>query len=242
MDIAGKHEMPTVVAVDALIEILAVDGAGPDFDASEFAPLLARMILMQCEPPKNTYSLVDLEWLRRISQSAIDVPPEKTKEIAEHVAAERTRGRTLDSTVLQLDVHRMLQSEAVDSETAVRQSSERAQRAEALARDEMKRRQRRDAAFVQLRARELKRSALNRLILGMCWRVPGFLGVAFGVWIGARTILPDGTASEIFSYVATAITMFAGGWMLVWNRLRGYRDDGRKALSQAKAEVREGQG
>ena len=53
-------DMPLLLSLDVLIQVLGLDAAGPDFDPSVFAPLMASIIRYQFAPFIETYNIEEL--------------------------------------------------------------------------------------------------------------------------------------------------------------------------------------
>lgn len=107
---AGKHGLPQWISLDALIQVLAVDGAGPQLDPASFAPLMASIIRHQCDPMLDTYRAEDLALMLDVEDRCAALPPDQAKQIALTVARERLAGRRRDDPELVLAVRRAFQS------------------------------------------------------------------------------------------------------------------------------------
>jgi hypothetical protein len=107
---AGRHSLPQWISLDALIQILAVEGAGPDLDPSDFAPLMASIIRHQCEPMMDTYRAEDLSLMLDVEDRCAALPVDQVKEIAVTIARERLKGRKRNDPELVLIVRRAFQS------------------------------------------------------------------------------------------------------------------------------------
>ena len=54
----GNYDIPRVFSLETLIQLLALNNAGPEFRPEDYASLFANMLLEKCTPLENTYSLV----------------------------------------------------------------------------------------------------------------------------------------------------------------------------------------
>ncbi len=189
---AGPHGMPPAISADALVEILAVNGAGPGVEASDFAPLLARMIINECAPPSNTFAIEDLRWLRNINEAVGELSADDTREIVRVVAKARAEGTPVSDPQLQLKVNRMFQLKRQEKEQAIADAQARAREAETLTGEERSAREEAEAELVKLYAADIVRSAWKELYLKLAWRIPVALAIGVAVWSVGRWLLPIG--------------------------------------------------
>lgn len=106
----GSLEYPLVLSLDVLIQILAVESAGPDSDASAFAPILSGIIDLQFEPLIGTYTPEDLEWLLDIEERCGDLSDSSVTELAIIVNRARLSGARHDDQELRLSIQRAFQA------------------------------------------------------------------------------------------------------------------------------------
>ena len=106
---AGAVSLPRWVSLDALIQVLAVDGAGPGMDATNYGPLLASIIRHQCEPALDTYTVEDLAAMVEVEERCAELPPDQVQSVALAVARKRLAGASRDDPELQLVVRRAFQ-------------------------------------------------------------------------------------------------------------------------------------
>jgi len=79
---SGKYGMPSWVTLDALLQILALDLAGPSVQAEDFGPLLSAVIKNEAQPIRGTYTVQDLAWLLDIEERCADLGEEQIKTCA----------------------------------------------------------------------------------------------------------------------------------------------------------------
>lgn len=234
---AGPHSLPAVLSVDALVEILAVNEAGPGIDPSDFAPLLSRIILNECAPPTNTYTIEDLHWLRNINESVGELSADATKEIARVVAKARVEGTPVTDPQLQLRVNRMFQAKREEAERRLQDAHERARSAEGVAAQERAGRNAAQDELVRLKTAGRRRAAWGRLIKRALLR--GAIAAVSAVAIGRLTWwLASGQESRALVTAAlTVLSLFGGSLAWVWRPWREFRAEMGSAERGAKEDV-----
>jgi hypothetical protein len=236
---AGPHTIQPVLSVDSLVEILAANEAGPGIDPSEYAPLLANMIIYECAPPANTYTLEDLKWLRTINESVAELSPDATREIANVVARARVQGKSVTDPQLQLSVNRMYQAKRDEGEKALREAAERAKAAEAREGHEREGREFAETELIRLAAAENRRRARLTLALQLAWRIPVALAVSAGIWLLAHYAVPDRNAKNWVSYVGSIGGVVLAAWKLLPSAWKSFRGDMDSAERRARANIAE---
>jgi hypothetical protein len=215
----GPHEPPMWVGLDALIQVLAVDSAGPNLDPADFAPLMAAIIQHQCEPMMGTYTTEDLGILLDVEERCADLPEGRVKEIAVMVARSRLSGRQKDDPELQLQVRRAFQKGKMALEQQLQETSAALRARGRELERETKRRVSAETVLVSDRVKALKRRAWLRAgMLGA-----GLLGVAGVLGIGALLVtkaLVPGRVDATFVQTLLAIGAPAiGALTLVFKRI-----------------------
>lgn len=199
----GNHEMPLVLTPDTLAQLLAIDNAGPDFDPSDYAPLLSGMLINRCTPPVDTFTPEDMHLLYNLDNRISDLPPEEVQEIAIIVAKERMSGKKMDDKNFQLKVNRLFQKKELSVKREVEDYQRRAAQAEKSIMELQKENN-------EYRAEKLKKNAWKNFILKKL--IPkGLLssGLACIVFfITKEVITRDNGASEldIMNTIATMIS------------------------------------
>jgi hypothetical protein len=116
----GPNEMPLLLSFDALIQILAIEDAGTETEATVFAPLMASILSYQFEPSLETFTLEDLGWLLDVEERCADLTPDDVEKLAIKVNQARLLGKTYDDPELRLIIQRTFQSkkfQAIDDLT-----------------------------------------------------------------------------------------------------------------------------
>ena len=172
---ADPREFPTVISVDALIEILALNGAGPDFDSTKFAPLLTNIVLNQFAPATDTYQTTDLIWFLQVMDKASELPTEDVKQVATEISKARTQGKNIQDTELQVMINRLVQDKIIKRDEKIEQSKALAQKAkdEAFEQKELKEQYRQKAIIsrnVEIRSTAF-RKFLSKILLRILFSV-----------------------------------------------------------------------
>lgn len=169
---AGNHNLPAAIYMEGLIQILAANNAGPSVDATNFAPLLANILLQRCIPPERMYSTQDLHWLYGIQKNVASFKPEKIKQIALEVTKARLAGKTATDEKLQRTVNRLYQEEVKHTAKQVEEAHERALTAEHEVVQEKTRRSDAESKLGTYEKQEALRKAGWALVKTLSWRVP----------------------------------------------------------------------
>lgn len=160
---AGPYGLPSWIALDTLVEVLAVDDAGPEIQAEAFVPILISMLDFEVEPSPATYTINDLMWLLDIEERCATLEDEKVKAIAATVARERLAGRPRSDPELHLAIQRAFQAELAEVQVAAAEGRRQVHElSQALAAEKASSESLREA-YVRLRVSQLRRDALVRL-------------------------------------------------------------------------------
>jgi hypothetical protein len=108
---SGPQEAPLCIAVDALLQILAVDGTGSDQAAAEFGALMASILDFQFDLPPDAFAVEDLSWLMDIEERCADLPVQRVKELANKISRARLAGKRADDLSLRLEIQRCFQAD-----------------------------------------------------------------------------------------------------------------------------------
>jgi hypothetical protein len=164
----SKTEYPLVLSLDALIQILALQDAGPDFEPSAFAPLMASIISYQFEPTLETYTVEDLEWLLDIEERCADLPTASVEALALSVNHARLSGKPHDDPELILLIQRAFQGEKLHTVNDLAKAQQLIKSKDAQLQDELQKRALVEGALrSQLKSgllRAAKRRAINSAI------------------------------------------------------------------------------
>jgi hypothetical protein len=174
------QEIPEVLTVSALIEMLAVNNAGPGLNASKFAPLLSNIILHECMPPEDTYFLEDLVMLHKMNEKAGELPVEDIKGMLKEVVRYRVKSSTTDhveggtekiSTDLALKINRKFQESSLSLTGRLVEANERNKDKDSIIQEKERIITKREKQFITLKVKELHRKAIGQLIISLLWRV-----------------------------------------------------------------------
>lgn len=168
---SGHHEIPHAIYLGGLIQILAAHNAGPNLDATNFAPLMSNM-LKRCLPPEHTFTAQDLHWLYKIQKNIAQLPPERTKVIALEVAKGRMAGKNADDKGLERTINRLYQEEIQNTDQKVEESLNRATAAEEKMEDEKQKRIALEKQLAEKDKEDQRRSARRCIIKSFAWRIP----------------------------------------------------------------------
>lgn len=219
---AGPHEIPILLSVSALIEILAINNAGPELDATNFAPLLSKIILSECMPLHNTYIIQDLLALHKINEKAAELPPEDVRELVKEVTKARIEGKTIDSTALQLKINRMYQESTMHITEKLADARKRAEVAEEALKIERQRIISDKITNVRIAARK---KLTRKLVFGSVLTTI----IAISVFLVYKWFFTGSVKNEIIGYVL-GVTCYV---IEAFRILPGAISDYRKECSEA---------
>jgi len=168
---SGSHEIPHAIYLGGLIQILAAHNAGPNLDATNFAPLMSSM-LKRCIPPEHTFTTQDLHWLYKIQKNIAQLPPEKTKAIALEVAKGRMAGKNAEDKGLERTINRLYQEEIQNTDKKIEESLLRARSAEEEMEDEKRKRIELEKLLLEKNKEEQKRRSRWQVAKSFAWRIP----------------------------------------------------------------------
>lgn len=100
---------PLWILLDALIQVLALDRAGPSIEATDFAPLFMSLVAHDFEPGPNGFQIEDLQWLDELEQDVGDLPPEQIEDLAKLAHRLRMAGLARTDPELRLALQREYQ-------------------------------------------------------------------------------------------------------------------------------------
>ena len=233
---AGPHGVPELISVSAVVEMLSVNNAGPDLDATQFAPLLSRMILNECVPPKDTYISQDLILLHKINEKARELPPEEIRKLAKVVMRARCEGRGAGDVTLALTINRMYQDSVKHVTAELEEARKSAASAKEQAEKERAKSRTLEKELVKSRARDIKRNALGLLVMRIVfWMIvaAGFTWVAFKVY---HHYFSGGEVKEIINYVLAVIAFMIPVCWKVPRAVARYREVCAQSVATASKE------
>ena len=106
---SGPRGTPSWMSLDPLLQVLAVEQAGTDAEASQFGPLLSLLIANDVQVAETEYTVEDLSWLDDLHRDVAGLPPELITEMAEEIHAARLAGHNRDDPELRLVLERIYQ-------------------------------------------------------------------------------------------------------------------------------------
>lgn len=99
---ALKH-LPLSIRVTTLINVLAIDNGGVDFDADDYMSLFASIIKNGLQPDDGTYEQVDLYKMCELNENITKLPKDEVKRIAYNLHEKLLKGDDDNSLLLELD-------------------------------------------------------------------------------------------------------------------------------------------
>jgi len=216
---AGNHNLPVAIYLEGLIQILAANNAGPNVDASNFAPLLTSILLKRCVPPEQMYSPQDLHWLYGIQKNIAKFKPEKIKQIALEVTKARLSGKIATDEVLQRTVNRLYQEEIQATSKQVEETIAREQLAEQnVSREKTLREQVESRLHIHEKEKNL-RIAVFSLIKSLIWRIPVSLSIGyFGFFLASISV----SQSNPLDIVLGLIAFLGSGYAFILKPIKDY--------------------
>lgn len=184
--------LPLVITADTLIHLLALNDAGPGLKSTDFAPLLAQMILRRCIPPTSTYNQIDLHMLHSLNERVGDLPAEKIKEILKIVTLARIEGKSTDDEKLQHLVNRAFQEKKLELPQELQEEKDRRQAAETNTEEERRGREKAEKEIIDRDTEELQHRALVKFVISCFLHVAFASGVAWIVYQNIKDMdFPD---------------------------------------------------
>ncbi len=220
----GKHEIPRAIYLEGLIQILAANNAGPEFDATNFAPLMSNILLKRCVPPDTTYSTQDLYWLYGIQKNVAQFNSDKIRTIVLEVKKARLAGKKADNKKLQRTVNRLYQEEIQSTNRKLEASLHRARRAEEEAQSKKGKILELESKLQETERKETIRKARNKLIKALIWRIPATLGLAYVAYYLATLALPTLQKNNLLGFFITILTSLGIGYKFLKNPVERFSD------------------
>jgi len=234
---SGKYGMPSWVTLDALLQILALDLAGPSVQAEDFGPLLSAVIKNEAQPIRGTYTVQDLAWLLDIEERCADLGEEQIKTCAAMVTQARLTGKRSNDPELQLAIQRVFQGERLELVTEISTTkSDLAVTKRDLELETAKAQELRKA-LISERTAKLRREAYIsftwKTFITVLW---GAGCISFGIWLSLRSNSEDsilrtiGLPSLLIS--VGVLTAPAALWRLVSHLRKSLRSARERAENQ----------
>lgn len=218
----GSHDIPPAIYLEGLIHILAANNAGPELDATNFAPLLTSILLRRCVPPEHMYSPQDLHWLYGIQKNVAGFNPEKIKQIALEVTKARLAGRAADNDKLQRTINRLYQEEIQNTDRFIEESISRAKRAETEAAHEKTKRIELERKLKDKEEIEALRAAKWKLAKTLLWRIPFLLLLTWLSFIVVSLVLSAIKQESVLDFVIALSTLITAGYKFLKSPLQEY--------------------
>lgn len=125
---AGKKELPAWVSLDALIQIMALTGAGPGHNPSNFAPIFSSLLSGEILPRNDSFRIEDLIDLSDHVENLKELPDEEMEKFAIRATHLVVTGQSPDEVVL--EIRRAIHAKRINSEEAMKKQLRRAIEAE----------------------------------------------------------------------------------------------------------------
>jgi len=241
---AGRNESPRWVSIDALIQVLAVDGSVPTLNPAAFAPLTASIIRHQCEPVLNTYTAEDLGVMLEVEERCAKLPPDEVRKIASGVARSRLSGKRRDDPELQLQVRRAFQARRLEVQDDL-QSRLEASNAAVRSRDQQLERESRarsvaQESYIATRVKELRRGAFRVAAAEIITASVLAIGFFFGAFYLTGRLLPEGEAADTVGLLFSLLPPAAAAVAWIWKKaLPRWKRKTEAARSVAEKELEE---
>jgi hypothetical protein len=241
---AGPHGLPQWISLDALIQILAVDNAGPHHDAADFGPLMAAILRHQLGPILGTYAAEDLAIMIDLEERCGSLPADQIQGIATDVARERLRGRSRHDPELALVVQRGFSKAKFHLADETVRLTDRLQEATVALRSRdtqlTTERASNEAGvdqYIATRAPELRRAADRKAGLSI-------IGGLIAITVLTRLILgfvdalvPDVAHEWVDLFISLMAPVFVIGAWLVQKVLPRWRAERASAIAKARGEI-----
>ncbi|HEY0220895.1 MAG TPA: hypothetical protein VGC58_01600, partial [Candidatus Paceibacterota bacterium] len=108
-----RDGLPAWVYLEALVQILAVYGAGPDYQPEEFAPLLGALIRADVQATFSDFQVEDLGELADIDSRVFELSDEEVVSYAQKVHQLKLSGEESHSPDMQLHIRRTFQGRRI---------------------------------------------------------------------------------------------------------------------------------
>lgn len=159
---SSPQGLPLVLNLVTLVQLLAMNEAGPGLNASNFAHLLSKMIMKRCIPPSSMYTTGDLHVLHNINKNVENMPPEKIKEILKIVTKARIEGKSEKDETLQRAVNNLFHEKKLEVVEEIEEGKRLIEAVREESEVERGKRKEVEDKLVESEAREIERVAVKR--------------------------------------------------------------------------------
>jgi hypothetical protein len=104
---AKRDELPFAIGFDSLIQMMAINSGGTDFNSTDFAPLFSRLVKEALTPEKETFKPVDLDFILKTRIQISELPKDQVIKIAKEV--NRLRLKEVPEEDIVLEIQRLFQ-------------------------------------------------------------------------------------------------------------------------------------
>lgn len=208
----GNSERIFILGIDVLIQILAVNNAGPKQDINNFAPLLSSIIRNKCIPDRSSFSIKDLHWLNQINERISDLPEERIEKFLKYVAKARIEGK-IDDRETELQISRMFQEEKLDYRNEIETLRERARLAEENTKAEKEKRKEAENDLKILIGKEELSKTIKRLARVVIFRILVVALIVLVILYISHNFIP---VSNKFDYFLAVILWLTGVISWCW--------------------------
>jgi hypothetical protein len=99
---ARRDEPPYAIGLDSLIQMMAINSGGTDFNSTDFAPLFSKLVKQTLIPEKDTFRPSDLDFILKTKIQISELPKEEVIKIAKEVNRLRFKGYDEEDIVLEI--------------------------------------------------------------------------------------------------------------------------------------------
>lgn len=97
-----RDDAPNTVSIELLIQLLAINNGGNEFEPEQFAPLMANLINHSILPERDIFQIEDLAILLRTENHFNELPDDRIVELAKEVKRMRFSGESDESISIYL--------------------------------------------------------------------------------------------------------------------------------------------
>lgn len=209
LEVSPKDKIPVVLSLEAIIEILAINGAGPQYKTTDFAPLLAKILVNRCTPSSATFNSWDLENLHNINEAASRLPKERVEKLLHQIHRAQLEGKAVDDARVQAKLNIAFNQEIKDYSAEMKDMQDRVHRAEVNAESRRKQKDRLFAAALGMKEKELKRKYVRSLLVSITPRLLVIIIIAVALVLGVRIAGRQDSLFDSLTLFATVIALYA---------------------------------
>ncbi|RJR28023.1 hypothetical protein C4561_00770 [candidate division WWE3 bacterium] len=233
----NPHGVSTVISLDILVQVLALNTTAGAVDSNEFAPFLAIMMLNECLPTQGAYSMVDLKTMAQISDEVKILPPANIDRLVDIVKKARFAGKPIDSSQFLVSFNRALQTEKENVGEELRKAHETIESYK-VDLDKEKEKSLKVTSYLQDDHKsKLSRRYLRDLVIKI------LISIIIGLVIGTPILvfLPKvlGEAYEAYIFLVTTVPVFASALWIIPKSVKTYKASMARIETEAQKEVTE---